>query len=124
MITPEQQEKWRKAVEAHYEYVKKVGKFVKEFGVDGEWVEDEYEYSESAAEIVDMLCQSLEEQEGMTIPADQYDGPVMDNWAYVWTDKAQKLIDYEVSIWEDIGYKYWPDGDIDIKRHLNGYGEI
>ncbi len=124
MITPEQQEKWRKAAEAYYEHVKKVGKFVKEFGIDGEWVEDDYAFSESAADIVDMLCQSLEEQEGMTIPADQYNGPIEDNCAYVWTDKAQKLIENEIAIWEEVGHKYWPDGEIDIQTHLNGYREL
>ncbi len=98
-----------------------VGKFVTELN---EWIEDDECYAEAAAEIVDEYCQELAREEGMSIPVDQYEGPVEDHWSYVWTDKATKLIEQEVSRWVEVGKKYWPDGDIDIWQHLTQYKEL
>lgn len=92
-----------------------------------EWIEDDYCYCEAVAEIVDNLCDQLQKEEGMLklIPEDE--------WAWdqewtpessEWTDKASKLIDNEIAIWQEIGYRYFSDGDIDIWTHLTQYKEI
>lgn len=104
--------------------IMEVGKFVTELN---EWIEDDYCYCEAAAEIVDELCEQLGKQEGMIrlVPEEEW---VWDTeWtpeSSEWTSKAQKLIENEIAIWEEVGHKYWPDGDIDIHQHLTQYREL
>jgi hypothetical protein len=98
---------------------------------EGIWIEelsltiaDDYEFSEAAAEIVDSYCERLREQEGMTIPIEEYDGAVEDHWTHLWSDKAQKLIESEINEWTMLGLQHWPDGDIDIHQFLMRYREL
>lgn len=100
------------------------GIYIAEFGYS---VEDDQEYCEAAAEIVDEYCSELQREEGMTreigedewIPGYEGDGDDI-----LYTDKASKLIEQEVGRWREIGMKYWPDGDIDIWQHLTQYKEL
>jgi len=98
----------------------------------GIWIEglqsfigDDQWFSEAAAEIVDEFCLDLQKEEGMTravTEEDSYDE--IDNVALVYTHKAQRLIENEIAVWQEIGHKYWPDGDIDIQMHLTQYREL
>lgn len=86
---------------------------------DDEW------FSEAAAEVIDEFCLDLQREEGMTravTEEDSYDE--IDNVALVYTNKAQRLIENEIAVWQSIGHKHWPDGDIDIHMHLTQYKEL
>jgi hypothetical protein len=115
---------WEEWVKAEKLRVMEVGKYVEELD---EWIEDDYCYSEAAAEIVDNLCEELGKQEGMTrlVLEDQWEWDT--EWtpeSGEWTDKACTLIEQEIAHWQLIGHNYWPDGDIDIQMHLTQYREL
>lgn len=88
-----------------------------------EWIQDDYCYSEAAADIVDGYCRMLREELGMTRDATE-DDPDTEEGEIIYTDKACRLIDEEIRRWHLIGEKYFPDGDIDIHEHLTNYREL
>lgn len=71
-------------------------------------------------EMLDDYCQMLEEQEGMTINLEQADKLGInyeEHWAYVWSDKAQKLILAEEKRLYTIGSKYQQDITIESQYY-------
>jgi hypothetical protein len=89
------------------------------------WVKDDYEYSEAAAESIDEFCKDLQKEEGMTRSVTENDAyEEIDNIAFVYTHKAQKLIESEINAWTMLGLQHWPDGDIDIEIHITQYKEL
>lgn len=89
-----------------------------------QYIETDDDYSEYAAQLVDEYCEELGKDPAMSIPVDQYEGPVEDGWTHVWSTKASRLIDQEINMWTMLGLQHWPDGDIDIQQHLTQYKEL
>lgn len=92
-----------------------------------DYVEDDYDYCEYVAEIIDRYCTNLSKEEGMLrlVPEDEWEWD--QEWtpeSSEWTHRAQTLIEAEISYWERVGEKYFSDGDIDIYQHLNQYREL
>lgn len=92
-----------------------------------DYVHDDYEYCEYVAEVIDTYCITLAEEEGMLrlVPEDEWEWD--QKWtpqSSEWTHKAQTLIEAEISYWQRVGEKYFPDGTIDIYQHLNQYREL
>ncbi len=89
------------------------------------WIEELQQEIEDADEIQDVLrehldnyCDALEKEPGMTMTleeADELDICYEENWKFIWTDKASKLIDAETHRLWDIGQKYYSGEDITVE---------
>lgn len=79
-------------------------------------VEDASELEELLCEQLDEYLQDLEKEDGMTRRVDEddiIDDP--DKVKFMWTHKAMNLIESEITNLSIIAYKYYPEGDIEIK---------
>lgn len=79
-------------------------------------VEDADGFNDRAEEILTEFCEDLEKQ-GETRPITE-DEEADESWTFVWSDKAQRLIEHEISRLSGIGMKYFDQLDIDISTYM------
>ena len=84
--------------------------------LNNEEISDEWEMSDALSEELTEFCMALEKEDGMTRPVNEEDG-ADNNCHFMWTSKAQKLIDSEINRLQVIAQKYYPDG-VDISSHM------
>jgi hypothetical protein len=79
-------------------------------------VEDVGEFNEMASEMVDEYCHQLETQDGMKKDmTDDEKWACDDNgWAFMWSDKANRLINEEIDRMTKIGQKYFDEFDVEV----------
>lgn len=83
-------------------------------------VEDVDDFNSQATDLMEDYCVALEKQPGMTRqPRD--DEYMSDYWAFIWTDKASRLIHEELTNLMNIGRKYFAENELDIQ--LTMYSE-
>ena len=83
--------------------------------------EDISDYEDRAIEILDEYCTQLQKEEGMTISIEEADKQELnyeESWAYLWSDKAGKLINAEMDRLYSIAEKYYPNEDITIQSYM------
>ena len=106
------------------EEIKWYDKDAKEHSLEAD---DESELEEAIEQELDEYCEALSKEEGMTRPVGEDDciGDMDDQQisnAFMWTNKAQKLIDNEMAHWNSIVAKYYPDGGVEVRT--NWYREF
>lgn len=80
-------------------------------------VEDVDEFNECAGEELTGFCEDLEKK-GETRPITE-DDVADESWSYIWTNKAQRLIDKEIERLYDIGRKYFGDTlELEISSYM------
>lgn len=90
---------------------------IPELGIDGISVEDVDDFNEAAGEELTLFCEDLQEK-GMYRPITE-DDSVGDDWAFIWSDEASKLIHAEIDRLYSIGRKYFGDTlDLDISSYM------
>jgi hypothetical protein len=82
-----------------------------------EEIKDDDEISELLSEEFEAFLEELVKQEDMIRPINEDDGDC-ENFSFIWTKKACKLIESERDALREIGLKYFPDGDICVESSL------
>lgn len=87
---------------------------IPELGVD---VEDVYDFNDAAGEELTVFCEELEAK-GMYRAITDEDS-VGEDWSFIWSDAAAKLIHREIDRLYAIGRKYFGDTtDLDISSYM------
>lgn len=79
--------------------------------------EDVGEFNDYASDMVDDYCRELEGREGMKKDMDEDEKWACEDngWAFMWSDKASKLINAEIDRLTKIGQKYFDEFDVEVK---------
>ena len=84
-------------------------------------VEDVDEFNDEASEYLTGFCEGLKDA-GELVPVTENDYCPDETITHFWSDKAQKLIEDEISRLCTIGMKYFDELEIDISSHM--YKEV
>ena len=79
-------------------------------------VEDVDEFNSEATELLEEFTDELSKEACMTRPITEEDGGDTENFLFMWTDAAVKLINAKELELISIGRKYFKESDIDISN--------